>query len=45
MQKQELLIQSVVAEENCELVYNEIFCANVKLIRDLIEVRLDLDKC
>jgi hypothetical protein len=29
-QKQELWIKSVVAQKNCELIYNEIFCANAK---------------
>ncbi len=30
-QKQELWIKSAVAEENCELSYNEIFCANINI--------------
>ncbi len=29
-QKQELWIKSLVAKENCQLIYNKIFCANVK---------------
>ncbi len=29
-QKQELWIKSVDAKENCELIYNKIFCANAK---------------
>ncbi len=32
-QQQELWIKSAVAEENCELAYNEIFCANAKLLQ------------
>jgi hypothetical protein len=30
IQKPELWIKSAVAEENCQLVYNKIFCANAK---------------
>ncbi len=29
-QKQELWIKSAVTEENCDLIYNEIFCDNAK---------------
>ena len=34
-QKQELGIKSAVAEENCELGYNKIFCANAKVSKNL----------
>jgi len=30
-QKRELWIKSAVAEDNCELIYNETFCANARL--------------
>ncbi len=34
-QKQELWIKSAVAEQNCELIYNEIFCADANFFYKL----------
>jgi hypothetical protein len=36
--KQELWIKNAVAKENCELVYNKIFCANAKTVTYFAEV-------
>ncbi len=44
-QERELWIKSMADKENCELVYNEIFCANAKQffrVQQLLSASLDL---